>query len=221
MIYIKLKDTEKLEDILNLLKDADYELTTKKSWKTRILEFFGIYGKEEHKQMSFEEIVTDEYVKNHPHDNRYRNLPLENYARLKEKTFSNYPDVFNWEQISNLNLTTEFMIENFNRLNRKKISSKKLPTSFMVKKYEELDIELMLRNNDIPGVYIELYEKSKKEKLTEEEGNFIRYLNVWNIVFHYSKKLEEMNKKEVSDKLIYGWFNSFSESEVEEELNKN
>ena len=216
MIFLKLKNSDKLEEILKILKDTDYEISTKKSWKYRILEFLGIYKEE--KKLPFEEKVTDEYIKNHPHDDRYKNLPISVYRTIKEKTFQKYPDVFNWDTISKLNLTTEFMIENIDLLNKDILSSKILSTEFIISKYLELNINQVFKNNNMVNVYIELYNKLKNNKeLSEEEANFIRYLNVWNIHFNYSKTLEEMGRKDVIDTFINGWVSSFIEEESEEE----
>lgn len=210
MILIKIKKSDKIEKIKEILHQDEYSIINLNdiSLYKRILNkisfgyFFKsdlkekeIYNEQTKNYSDFLNIVNDKYINKYPYDNRYKNLPIHILNKIKESTFDKYPNSFNWDDISSLNLSSDFIMRNFEKLNKKKISIKPLPNEVIIQKYTELDIPSLMRVNDMIQIYISLY--YKKDSLTQDESSFIAYLNVWDIVEDYKSQLIKLDREDI------------------------
>jgi hypothetical protein len=235
MINIKLKNTNKLNEILKKLDSKDYEISNTPSLWKRFLIFIGLSkenstdGIAYSNESNFEDLVTDSYIAKYPNDSRYRNLSISKLKNLKGETFTKYPELFDWEKISKLNLSSEFMITNFHLLNKNTISSNELPPEFIVDKYEDLKISTLFETNDMTKVYIYLHDSIGESNFETKHQMFLRYLNVWNVFKNYGKKLESLGRNDIVNKFIFSeWVSEIGkfdtntkEDSVEEENTEN
>lgn len=204
MLIIKKYNTETIDTLKYI--GVDYEVSKETKMITYLKKIanklsLGLFYKE-HSKITNPYKVSDRLVKADPNREIFKNLPLDAFVNISEKTLENYPNSFNWETISKLNLSSEFIIRNFSLLNTEILSKKPLDPIVIINKYLDLNIRTLFETNDMTKVYIHLYDITRKRKLDEKELEFLTYLNVFNIIKHYDEKLMKENREDIVTELI-------------------
>lgn len=198
-ININEKD---FESVKKFMVQNGINFTTNVSWFSKLINFFQqIFIRKEDSNIKddFYDRVNDKFVNKNPLDSRLKNLPIYSLSKIKEKTFEKYPESFLWTDISKLNLSDDFIENNFNRLDKHILSNQKLSPYIIIKFYEYLIIRRVFEVNDMVDVYMYLYEK---DDLDADERSFLSYLNVWDITEDYQGKLQKIGRSDIVDKFF-------------------